>query len=79
MYGEEFYPGRNFQAFSSSRQRPLATGHGLIGLIRIKIGCALGHPLRGTHKKMNGSDEQEWRGFVRLKHHSHEFEKKLFS
>ena len=31
----------------------------------------LGHPLRGTHKKMNGSDEQEWREFMRLKHHSH--------
>jgi hypothetical protein len=36
---------------------------------------ALGHPLRGTHKKMNGSDEQELREFVRLKHHSHELKR----
>ncbi len=32
----------------------------------------LGHPLRGTHKKMNGSAEQELREFIRLKRHSHE-------
>jgi hypothetical protein len=31
----------------------------------------LGHPLRGTHKKMNERDEQELREFARLKHHSH--------
>ena len=32
----------------------------------------LGHPLRGTHKKINRSGGQEWREFMRLKHHSHE-------
>jgi hypothetical protein len=31
----------------------------------------VGHPIRGTHKKMNGNDEQELCEFVRLKHHSH--------
>jgi hypothetical protein len=31
---------------------------------------SLGHPIWGTHKKMNGSDEQELPEFVRLKHHS---------
>jgi hypothetical protein len=31
----------------------------------------MGHPLWGTHKKMNESDEQQLREFVRLKHHSH--------
>jgi hypothetical protein len=32
---------------------------------------ASGAPTPGTHKKMNESDEQELREFVRLKHHSH--------
>jgi hypothetical protein len=31
----------------------------------------LGHPYWGTHKKMNGRDQQELREFIRLKHHSH--------
>jgi hypothetical protein len=43
------------------------------------ISKILGHPLWGTHKKMNGSDEQEWREFMRLKHHSHAFKKQPLS
>ena len=39
----------------------------------------LGHPLRGTHKKMNGSDQQESREFMRLKHHSHGLKNQHFS
>jgi hypothetical protein len=34
-------------------------------------GKSMGHPLWGTHKKMNESDEQELREFMRSKHHSH--------
>ena len=37
--------------------------------------AVLGHPFRGTHKKMNGSAEQEICEFVRLKHHSHELKR----
>jgi hypothetical protein len=34
-----------------------------------------GHPIRGTHKKMNGSFEQEIIELTRLKHHSHGLKK----
>ena len=31
----------------------------------------LGHPFRGTHKKMTEMNEQELHELMRLKHHSH--------
>src|SRR5262247_4589111 len=39
----------------------------------------VGHPFRGTQKKMNGSDEQEIRELIRLKHHSHGWKTNVFS
>jgi hypothetical protein len=33
----------------------------------------LGHPIWGTHNKMNETFQQELVEFVRLKHHSHGF------
>jgi hypothetical protein len=48
---------------SAERDAALLMAEGLPG--------ETGHPLRGTHKKMNEKDEQELGTFVRLKHHSH--------
>jgi hypothetical protein len=43
--------------------------------MNVSKGCVdplvLGHPVRGTHKKIMASDEQELRELARLKHYSH--------
>jgi len=51
-------PSCNFIRYRMTRQLP-------------DRALGLGHPIWGTHKKMNGSAEQESHEFMRLKHHSH--------